>query len=573
VTAFSRLVLAAALLACRVAAGAGQGADAANLPRPSQLEAAEASSRFGVVVSGSELASRIGAAVLEDGGNAVDAAVATALALGVAEPGQSGLGGQTYVLICWPGGRCVAVDGSCRVPLRTSRPALKQLAESGRQYGHEWVATPGTLAALAYTLATYGRKPLAEVIAPVIELADAGATWTPNQLHFLTAYLGKVREHPYLADLVLQDRLSARLLDHRYCNDDLARTLRRIAAGGAREFYAGSIAGEIERDMVAHGGFLQRDDLATLTAVERTPLRGVYRGLDIVSFPKPGGGASVIMALEILDRFSSARLAQAGADSLHLQIEAARLGIATSLSAGASAWHPPEWMRTAASECAGRIRSDRALFVEELGGDRTAYWRDRDTTHLSVADRDGMVVSLTQTLGHGFGACVATPGLGFPYNSALLGFDLDQPRSDFFLAPRRSSATGMAPTILLRDGRPFLVLGGVGSARITASIVLTLVNRLDRGMPLSDAVGAPRALWGSAPENTLTVELGGSLTEDVAAELQRLGHAPAKVCRFPVSQADLGWQGGVNAIEIAADGTCVGVGDPRRQGTPVAAAR
>ena len=567
--AIPRVAIAAVLLFGNVARPTMPQSLADSAPTlgwPPQLAATEVTSRHGVVVSGSPDASRAGAAVLSAGGNAVDAAVAAALALGVAEPGQSGLGGQTYMLICRPGAPCVAIDGSCRTPLRISRTVLVRLAALGRLHGHEWAATPGTLSALAFALDKYGTMPLTEVLGPVIDLADSGATWTPNQLHFLTAYVGKVRDHPYLADLVLHDGLFPWPLTHRYCNDDLALTLRRIAAGGARDFYRGEIAGEIEADMRAHGGFIRGDDLASMSPVEHEPYRGSYRGIDVVSFPAPGAGAAVILALETLARFPSARLARTTADALHLQVEATRLGIAAARSLRPADWLQPGSIAAIAADRAGRILAERALAPDELGGDRALPWLDRDTTHVSVAARDGTVVSLTQTLGQGFGTCVATPGLGFPLNSMTAGFDLDHPESDLYLAPRRAAQTGMAPTILLRDGRPFLVLGGVGTARITSSIVLTVVNLVDRGMSLAEAVGAPRALWGSAPENTLTIELGGWLTEATADDMRRLGHPTVQVRRFPLTQGDLGWQGGVNAIEIREDGLRVGVGDPRRQG-------
>ncbi len=362
-------------------------------------------------------------------------------------------------------------------------------------------------------------------------------------------------------------------LDHVYCNPDLACTLRRIAAGGAAEFYTGGIAREIDADMAANGGFVTRSDLARLRAVEQAPLRGRYRGLEVVSFPFPGGGATVIEALHILESFPPGSLDGDGADSHLVQMEAVRLAMAD----GHAVRHPSAEAvarlldTTVARERAARIRLDRALAGEELGDTQPQPWLERDTTHISVADADGNVVSLTQTLAHGFGAWVATPGLGFPYNCMLEAFDLEHVENRSYLLPLRAPYTSQAPTVILRDGRPLLVLGGVGSERISSSVVGVIVNVIDRRMSLHDAIVAPRVVWGGAPANMVNMELAGPLTGSVADELQRRGYATVKRVTFPTSQQDLGWLGGINAIAFAADGSAIGVGDPRRQGVAVAA--
>jgi gamma-glutamyltranspeptidase / glutathione hydrolase len=539
---------------------------------PEQLRTATVTARNGMVVSGSPQASRAGAEVLEAGGNAVDAAVAAALALGVAEPGQSGLGGQTYMLICRPGGACVAIDGSSVAPLRVSRPALQRLATEGRLFGYKLVATPTTLATLALALERYGTLSLAQAIVPAIAIADAGSLFSPNQRNFANAYVEKVRENRYLADLLLADGLWVRPLEHVYCNSDLARTLRRLAAGGAREFYTGAIAGEIARDMEANGGSVSAADLARVQPVERQPLHGSYRGHEVVSFPFPGGGAAVIETLHILESFPPERLDADTVESRLVQMEAVRLAIADANSVRRPSAEAVALLldRAVARRRAGRIRVERALASDELGVAAADARAEKDTTHLSVADRFGTVVSLTQTLGHGFGACVATPGLGFPYNSMLEAFDFDHAESRSYLLPLRTPFTSQAPTVVLRHGRPELVLGGVGSARITSSVVGVIVNVVDRRMTLHDAVVAPRVVWGDSPENMVNVEIADVEGAVLADELQRRGYPTVKRVTFPAVQQDLGWLGGTNAIAILPDGSIAGVGDPRRQGAAAA---
>jgi gamma-glutamyltranspeptidase / glutathione hydrolase len=539
---------------------------------PEQLRTTTVTSTRGMAVSGSPQASRAGAEILEAGGNAVDAAVAAALALGVAEPGQSGLGGQTYMLICWPGGACVAIDGSSVAPLRVSRPALQRLATEGRLFGYELVATPTTLATLALALQRYGTLTLAQAIVPAIAIADAGSPFSQNQRNFAGAYVEKIRENRYLSDLVLADGIWVRPLEHVYCNADLERTLRRLAADGAGAFYTGEIAAEIAADMAANGGWVTQADLARVRPVERAPLRGSFRGFEVVSFPFPGGGAAVIETLHILEGFAAGRLAGGGADSRMLEIEAARLAIADEHavrrpSAEAQAALLDKGM---ASRRAALIRFDRALAREEISVPAPEPWLEKDTTQLTVADAAGTVVSVTQTLGHGFGACVATPGLGFPYNSMLEAFDLEHSDSRSYLLPLRTPYTSQAPTVLLRDGRPVLALGGVGSARITSSVAGVIVNVVDRGMTLHDAIVAPRVVWGDSPENMVNVEVTGAPTAAVADELQRRGYPTVKRVTFPAVQQDLGWLGGINAVAISPDGSMSGVGDPRRQGAAAA---
>jgi gamma-glutamyltranspeptidase/glutathione hydrolase len=543
---------------------------------PEQLRTVAVASRDGMVVTGSPLASRAGAEILAAGGTAVDAAVAAALAIGVAEPGQSGLGGETYVLICRRGGACVAIDGSSTAPLRVSRPALQRLEDEGKLYGYPVVATPATLAALTFALTHHGTMSLARVIAPAIAIADSGVEFSPNQRNFLNAYIDKIRDNPYLAGLLLDDGVFLPPPDRVYCNDDLARTLRRIAERGAEAFYRGEIAGEIADDMAANGGAVSRFDLARVEVVERRPLRGRYRGFDVASFPFPGGGAAVIETLQILDTFPPARIAAADADSRMLQIEAARLAITDEHTVRVPSYEAQAALLDAAlaRRRAALITLERPLTLEEIGRslDGSQPWLDHDTTQLTVADRDGTVVSITQTLGHGFGASVATRGLGFPYNSMLEAFDREHAANRAYLLPLHHPYTSQAPTVLLRDGRPVFALGGVGSARITSSVVGVIVNLVDRGMTVDAAVAEPRVVWGDSPENMVNVEVTDAAAAALADTLQERGYESVKRVTYPAVQQDLGWLGGINSIALQDDGTIVGAGDPRRQGAAAAPA-
>jgi gamma-glutamyltranspeptidase/glutathione hydrolase len=575
-TPASRLLAMVALTAA-LAAAASASADAAPpaASLPVELRTVAVAARGGVVACAAAGAAEAGARVLAAGGNAVDAAVAAAFALGVAEPGASGLGGMTYMLVCLVERPCVAIDGSALVPMGASRLELKRMVDAERFYGHRTVAAPATVAALAHALARYGTISLAEALAPAIDLADGGVPFSAAQRSYAEGYLDKLRESPYLSNLLLRDGLYVRPAEHVYCFADLACTLRRLAALGAGDFYSGITADAIVADMAAQGGWLRHADLARVRAVEHEPVRGEYRGVEVVSFPTPGGGGAVVEALQILDHLPADALCSEGFERQRLLIEATRLALAdeSRIMVPVPAAAQELGSRERAAQRARMIRADRALTAAELGGIAAPPWYDRDTTQLAVADRHGNLVAVTQTLGRIFGSYSATPGLGFPYNGALEMFTFDKPASRHYLKPLQVPFTTMAPTILRRNGRPFAALGSVGSGRITSAIVLAVSNLLDRRMELADAVAAPRVLWGGTWENRVLVELAGDIDAGLADALQTYGYAENMFrLAFPADQGGLNVFGAVNAVMVRADGTAVGVGDPRRGGAAAAPA-
>jgi len=543
---------------------------AAEASARAQLTPIEATSYLGMVACGSPEASAVGARILEEGGNAIDAAVATSLALGVAEPGQSGLGGQTFILIYLAGGRAVAIDGAVAAPLHSKREELRRLSDLGQTTGYPMAATPGTLAALALAAERYGSRPLEALIAPAIELAMMGSHMTPFQRTSLEHYIDRARSSPYTAALYLKDGRKLWEPEHRFCQSDLGRTLWRLADHGWREFYSGRIAREIVKDMKANRAFLQYGDLDQYRAVERVPLRGSFRGYEVLSFPPPCAGAAVIETLQILDHFPEKRLRSASTDAVHLMIEAQRIGATdeNNILTIDSAFTKTAISRDQALRRAQLIRFDRPISTEVIAGVKGGDWRDRDTTQISVVDRFGNAVSLTQSLGRGFGACTATPGLGFPYNASIESYELDFPASRYYLFPLRRLFTSIAPTIVLKKGRPFLVVGSAGSGHIGPAIVSTIVNVVDRRMRLGDALAAPRALWGGGQ---VLIELAPPITPETVLALDKRGFEGIRLTTFPAADWGLTSSGGVNAVLVRDDGTMVGGCDPRRGGAPVGA--
>jgi len=544
---------------------------------PYQLWPAEVVSADGIVVSGSEQASKAGAAVLEAGGNAVDAAVATAFALGVTEPMTSGLGSETFILIYNADGRTLAIDGSCYVP-RLARPDELQTARVAADRGYiqdyKSIAVPGSLAALAYALERHGTKSLAEVLAPAIDLADFGYNLNASTLAEIDGLSRFVRHQEYVANLFLNGFTDTWGPGHLFCASDLANTLRRIAEFGPDEFYRGRIADEIDADMERHDGYLRKADLVSLRAVERQPIRDTYRGLEVITFPYPGGGGSLLEILHILETFPSKLLQEASLDRLHLLIEAARIAWVDNQNSRMPLPLLEHQLtdRRWAAQRAKLIRFDRALLPGEISGDVPDPYLAVGTTQVSVVDRWGNAVALSQTLGGFFGATVATPGLGFLYNSNLNAFNYTNPLSPNYLAPRRAPTTVMAPTIILKDRKALLVLGSAGSDRVVPTMVSVISGVADRGLDLCAAVAAPRAIWGTnwgAPRPF--IELAGEITPERAQALEKRGFQGSYLLEFPARWMDISAFGGTNAVFIdPRTGMLAGVPDPRRSGAAAA---
>ena len=566
-TAWSAPALAAGLLAA--------AAPAAPTPTPElppELRTVEVVSRNGMVVASTPEAARAGAEVLAAGGNAVDAAVAVGLALGSSDLAFAGLGGQLSMLVRMADGRAMAIDGSAQVPLRASREELQYLRDTGTAWGHKMVAAPGALAALVHALERYGTRPFPELIAPAIEIAETGSRLTRSQQGYLATYIHKIRASHYLSQLILRDGFAPWEPEHVLCYPDIAATLRRIAALGPREFYVGGIAARIEADMAANGGYLQRADLARVRPVERPPLHVRYRDCEVLGVPSPGGGAALLAALLVLDDFPPALVASDSLDRLHLLAEAVRIAAIDF----ADNRFPPELAQVQlldparAARRAALIRFDRALTIDEITDVEPSAWFEKDTMHYSVADRFGNAVAVTMSLGNGWGAGVATPGLGFPHNALLEGFDFVDSASRSYLRPGRRPLTMMSPTIVVRDGRPLLLLGSPGSERIPSAILNPLVNVVDAGMSLGDAIARPRVLWGGNSDPQVYLEIAREITEARADAMATRCFPAIHRLVFPGDAVSLGFSGCVNAILVDRErGVFVGVGDPRRQGVAV----
>jgi gamma-glutamyltranspeptidase/glutathione hydrolase len=539
----------------------------------SSLNPPEVYSDCGMVSTGSEEATRAGVHILELGGNAVDAAVAAAFALGVSDPGGSGLGGMTYVLISLANGRTIAVDGSATVPVAANAATLLELRNSGEYMGVRAIAVPASLAALNHALERYGTMTLGEVLQPAIRIADRGYRRSHNSVLWATGYFNEILASRYLRFIVLDDGTQIGSVGDRRCRPDLAVTLRRLAEEGAASFFRGAIAREMVSDLQQFGGYLQAVDLASVRATELQPLRSRYRGAEVFSYPLPGGGGEVARALNVLENIPSEILREGSVESLHVMLETLRIAHTDfSLLASTSTFQevgPDGYVfDTSARRRAALIAPRRAIPVDALQHPATFPRMGDHTTHVSVADRWGNAVALSQTLCRQYGSKVATPGLGFPYNSCLEFFDFENPTSPIYLRPRAPYLTNMAPTIVRREGE-LMVLGSAGSDRIPGSVTAVISNVIDREMGIRDAVIAPRVLWNGAHDPPrVCIEITDQITDDDADTLQSYGFQHMfRLVYSPIPVADSGFFGGVNALRFdPGTGVFSGAGDPRRSG-------
>ncbi len=523
----------------------------------------------GMVAASAEEATAAGAAVLARGGNAMDAAVAVAFALGVADPGDSGLGGATYILVRMADGRSAAVDGSTPIPLAVDREKLTALLDKGAQAGPELCAVPASLAALDVGLHGFGTMKLAEVMQPAIDIAEQGYVVTPFQRAAAEKYITDILATDVLRWIILRDGKEIPPVGERIVRPDLARTLRRIAAGGPAEFYRGGIAAEIEADMVRRGGFVRRRDLARLRVPVLRPLEGTYRGYDVVSFPSPGGGGAVIEELNILERFPEELLRGNSVDRLQLLVEAAHVALDDDRAAKRTLNLPQELQdRHHLEKSFAAARAATIALGRQAAGGPSAPTRGTpemgdQTVQISVVDRWGNAVSLTQTLYRFYGNKVVPKDLGFVYNSGLEFFDPHDPN---LLRPHAVFPTDMAPTILVKDGKPLLVLGSAASGRIPGVVTGVISEVVDRGLDGAGAVAAPRVLWSwAANAKGVIIETVPPLTGAMADELAARGMTVARRLVLPAPALKFVGDGAVNAVyRDPATGVLTGLGDARR---------
>ena len=524
----------------------------------------------GMVVSQNARASEVGAQVLAKGGNAVDAAIAMAFALAVTLPRAGNVGGDGFMMVY------DAKTGVTRsLDFRSVAPAAATPARfvdaSGKEreeanYGYLAPAVPGTVAGLAYAHRKWGRSEWASLVAPALGLARDGVALTADEA-FVFGW-GKDRLSNSTSVLATFYKPDGGLYakDEILRQTDLAWTLGHIADKGADGFYRGEVARRIAADMQAHGGLITERDLAAYRPIERDPLVGSYRGLVVYTTPPASaGGATLLNILNQLEHFNLKASGLGSAKSLHLMAEAMKLGYVDRYQVLGDPGFVTSPVRgftskAYAAERAKLIDPDHARPADKLeAGDPLAF-ESPSTTHLSVVDRDGNVVSMTYTLGSDFGSGVMIAGTGVLLNNQMNNFSHEQAWESRrtgkappmnALAPGKRMLSTMMPTIVMKDGKPWLVTGTPGGSTIIDTVVQVVVNTVDHGLNVAEATHQPRIYQGTSDK----LDVEPNFNPDTVAALTALGHE--------VRSAET--MGSAQSIMIER-GLFLGAADPRRPG-------
>ena len=549
-------------------------------------------SREGVVVCTSAPACDAGAAVLATGGNAVDAAVATAFALAVTHPSAGNIGGGGFMIVRTPSGEVTAFDFREKAPLRSTRTMY--LGKDGTidrgltNAGYLAPGVPGSVRGLEAAHVKFGRLPWKDVVMPGVALAEEGFTVSAALARSLNAELSKsMSKFPASVAAYGKPGGAQWSAGDRLVLTDLGRTLRAIATGGADAFYKGWIADRIAEDMAANGGLISKADLAAYEARVRTPVRGSYRGYEIISMPPPSsGGTALIEMLNILEPFDLKSKGLLTAPALHLQIEAMRrayLDRARFLGDPDFSAVPVAKLtsKAHARAVAASIKAGKASDSLELGKDivTVAHREPDETTHYSVIDRDGMAVATTTTLEGGYGSHVVVKGAGFLLNNEMGDFnkkpgetnttgDIGTPPNQ--IEPGKRMLSSMTPTLVVRDGKVVLITGSPGGRTIINTVLTIVLGVTEYGLNGREAVDLTRMHHQWLPQH-VTLE-PGTVSQATLAGLRGMGH-DVRV---------QGRQGDAHSIWVAPDGTPYGVNDKRsadskasvpRQLTPSGAGR
>ncbi|MEX2169297.1 MAG: gamma-glutamyltransferase [Pirellulales bacterium] len=514
----------------------------------------EATSPRAMVATVNPIATDAGIAAFQGGGNAVDAAIAAAVTLGVVDGYNSGLGGGCFVLIRQPDGTILAIDGREMAPGAASRDMYLRDGKADPELsrtGPLAIATPGAVAAYSLALELAGKKSLGDALLPAAELAEKGFKVDRMLARNIKSTAKSLARFPASRAVYLDANGKPWKQGHRLIQSDLANTYRKTAEEGAPWFYRGQFAQEIGDWMQSNGGILTAEDFAGYEAKRREPIISTYRGYTIVGFPPPSsGGLHVAQILNILENFDLGKLySEEPASAQHVVAEAMKLAFADrAYWLGDADFVPvPRGLldKKYARELASKIQLDRAITVESHG--QPPGWQDnsfgKHTTHISAADADGTWVAITATVNTTFGSKVIVPGTGVVLNNEMDDFSAQPGMPNAYkligaennaIAPGKRPLSSMSPTIVLKDGVPIFTVGAAGGPKIITQALLAIVRQIDFEMPLHEAVAQPRIHHQWRPDQ-LFIE--AKLDADVRSGLLDRGHKLEELDAGGVTQA------------------------------------
>ena len=496
--------------------------------------------KHAMVVAREKHATDVGEAVLESGGNAVDAAVAVAFALAVTHPSAGNLGGGGFMLVRFADGKSAFLDFRERGPAAATHDMY--LGPDGHptkdsQVGYRASGIPGTVAGMAYAHEHWGKKPWKQLVNPAVELATKGfpVSWGLAQSLKSNGTSERLAMFTDSKRIFLKGGQFYQFGDT-FAQPDLARTLRRIRDRGAKDFYEGETAKLLAADMQAHGGLITLADLKSYKAIERAPLTGKYRGYDILTSPPPSsGGVGILQMLGVLEGTDYYKAGAGSAAEVHMLAETMRryfadrsehMGDPDFFKVPISTLLNPRYITSLRDS----IDPKHATPSTQVKPVSVAAYESLETTHFSIADAQGNAVSMTYTLNGGFGSGVTAEKLGFLLNNEMDDFAPKPGEPNMYglvqgeansVAPHKTPLSSMVPTIVTKDGKLFLVVGTPGGPTIINSVLQTIVNAIDFRMNAQDAVDQPRIHHQWLPDE---IRMEHTFSPDTIAILKTMGH-------------------------------------------------
>lgn len=518
------------------------------------------SARNGMVVAQEALAAEAGVAVLKSGGNAVDAAVAVGFALAVTHPFAGNLGGGGFMLIRLADGRSTFIDFRETAPAKATHDMyLDSNGAPTRDSIIGWRASgvPGTVAGLELAHRKFGSKDWASLLQPAVDLATKGFPVSRWQMESWREYEGSLSKFAESKRIFLKGGAGYDWQEN-FRQPELARTLGRIAATGSRDFYEGDTAKLIADAMAKNGGLITLDDLRGYRAIERTPLEGDYHGYHIITSPPPSsGGVGILQMAAMLDGSGYESSGAGSASEYHYLAEVMRrfyadrssyLGDPGFVNNPIAALLDPAYVRARRAS----IDPGHATPSEQVNPGLAASREGTNTTHFSIVDAHGNCVALTYTLNNGYGSAVTVPGAGFLLNDEMDDFSAKPGTPNMFglvqgennsIAPGKRPLSSMTPTIITKDGKPFLVLGAPGGATIISAVLQVILDVIDFHMNVQDAVDFPRVHHQWKPD-VLVIERG--VSPDSVALLAKMGYTSREGVLAEVQAIEIrdGWMEG-----------------------------
>lgn len=526
----------------------------------------------GMVVTNQSLASAAGAEMLAAGGNAFDAAIAAYFTLTVVEPMMVGLIGGGMTHIRKSDGEHIVIDGMSAVPLAAKPDSYTPVSDTLPDYldtvgrennlGPKSVAAPGNLLVWWDILKRFGTFSLADVMQPAIKHAERGYCITPYVHECISDAVEDMAKDPAISKIFLPNGEPLKP-GERLKQGDYAETLKTISAEGAKALHGGALGSVVDDYMQRTGGFLRLADLTSYKPIDREAVRGNFRGVDIVGPPPPSsGGVHVIQMLNLLEGFDVAGLGFGSADNLHLLSEVLKIAFADRKAATAD----PDFVDVPIERLIDKAYSDERRSQIEMS--RAQQWdmgvilpESPNTTHLTVADDEGNIIAMTQTINSTFGARIVIPGTGMVPNNYMHLFD-PHPGFPQSIEPGKRVTTSMSPVMGFKDGKPMFALGLTGGLRIFGSAMQAIVNLVEHGMSLQEAVEAPR-LWTQGH----MVEVETAYPDEVLTDLKNRGHNLFVLPHVGGGMNGI-WFGGDNGADAAAP-PFTGAADWRADGTPI----